>query len=160
MSVYLYQRTRRHIPEDNSWELKSHPYKLQQHFKTTTMTYMQRVVERQVCIVKQFLTDSGIRAHGLRPSFHDFQCTEWAIWKFPCTVINTAWQKTWKCSGHRLYYGYRAILRNLPGWRWWNKGQRAWIPKNRDQISVRGTSCNTRAGSLLRVLLGPFPCAG
>jgi len=32
--------------------------------------------------------------------------------------------------------------------------------KNRDQISVKVTGCNTRAGSSLRVLLGPFACAG
>jgi len=34
------------------------------------------------------------------------------------------------------------------------------VPKNRDQISVKGTDCNIRAGSSLRVLLGPFACAG
>jgi hypothetical protein len=34
------------------------------------------------------------------------------------------------------------------------------VPENRDQISVKGTGCNIRAGSSLRVLLGPFACAG
>lgn len=34
------------------------------------------------------------------------------------------------------------------------------VSKNRDQISIKMTGCNTRAGSSLRVLLGPFACAG
>ena len=133
MSVYLYQRTRRHIPEDSSfrgnrrenWDLIPTVYentskrRLWQGYAASG--WAARMYLKHFFLVRQrhSTTQTAIKFPWF--TMHGMNYKKVSMYRDKYSLAENL-----KYSGHRLWRFCGACYES--GWLWWNKGQRAWIP--------------------------------